>query len=196
MAPASQGQAPVAPEEIAMKDHICLGAIMGSYGVRGEARVKSFCADPSAIGDYGLLTLDNGTTTRLTVIRPVKGGYAVRLTGVPHKEAADALKGQRLWAPRSALPAPGDDEYYHSDLIGLAVLDTGGASLGHIHAVHDHGAGDLLEIRPDGGASILVPFTRAVVPTVDLSGGRVVVDLPHGLRPGEGEDHGAGTATE
>lgn len=164
-----------------MKDHVCLGAIMGSYGVRGEARVKSFCAEPSAIGDYGTLTDDAGRRYTVTVIRPVKGGYAVRLSGVSDKEAADALKGQRLWAPRSALPALPDDEFYHSDLIGLAAFDTGGVDLGRVHAVHDHGAGDLLELRPDGGESILVPFTCAAVPTIDLAAGRLIVDPPPDL---------------
>ncbi|MEM9796771.1 MAG: ribosome maturation factor RimM [Pseudomonadota bacterium] len=168
-----------------MKDHVCLGAITGSYGVRGEARVKSFCADPSAIGDYGPLIDDEGRTYGLTVIRPVKGGYAVRLSGVPHKEAADALRGQRLWAPRTALPDLPDDEFYHSDLIGLIAFDTGGAELGRVHAVHDHGAGDLLEIRPHGGQTTLVPFTKAIVPTVDLATRRLVVDPPEGLFPGE-----------
>ncbi|WP_299650619.1 ribosome maturation factor RimM [uncultured Jannaschia sp.] len=171
-----------------MKNHVCLGAITGSYGVRGEVRIKSFCAEPSAIGDYGPLTLDDGSVRKLTIVRPVKGGYAVRLSGVPHKEAAEAMRGQRLWAHRDALPAPNDDEYYHSDLIGLTVLDTGGVELGRVHAIHDHGAGDLLEVRPRGGASILLPFTREVVPTVDIAAGRIVADPPHGLRPGEGDD--------
>jgi 16S rRNA processing protein RimM len=164
-----------------MKDHVCLGAVMGSYGVRGEVRVKSFCAEPSAIGDYGPLTGDDGRNYAVSVTRPVKGGYAVRLSGVPTKEAADALRGTRLWAPRAALPQLPDDEFYHSDLIGLAAVDTGGAPLGRVHAVHDHGAGDLLELRPKGGAPVLVPFTRAVVPTVDLVAGRLVVDAPPGL---------------
>lgn len=172
-----------------MKDHICLGAIMGSYGVRGEARVKSFCADPSALGDYGPVTFDNGTTAKLTVIRPIKGGYAVRLSGVPHKEAADALKGQKIWAHRDALPTLPDDEFYHTDLIGLTAVDTGGEALGRIHAVHDHGAGDILEVRIAGG-SVLIPFTRAIVPTVDLAAGRVIVDLPYGLMPGEDDGEG------
>lgn len=169
-----------------MKDHVCLGAVTGSYGVRGEARVKSFCAEPSAIGDYGPLTDDDGRQYRLTVTRPVKGGYAVRLSGVADKEAADALRGQRLWVPRAALPETDADEFYHSDLIGLAVLDTGGATLGTVAAVHDHGAGDLLEIRGPGlKGSALIPFTRAAVPTVDIRAGRVVVDPPAGALPGD-----------
>ena len=164
-----------------MKDHVCLGAVTGAYGVRGEVRVKSFCAEPSAIGDYGPLTGDDGRTYHVTVTRPVKGGYAARLSGVPGKDAADALRGTRLWAPRAALPQLPDDEFYHSDLIGLSAVDTGGAELGRVHAVHDHGAGDLLELRPKGAAPVLVPFTRAVVPTVDLGAGRIVVDPPDGL---------------
>ena len=165
-----------------MKDKVCLGAITGSYGVRGEARVKSFCAEPSAIGDYGTLTDDEGRSYTLTVTRPVKNGYAVRLSGVKSKEAADALKGQKLWAPRSALPDLPDDEFYYSDLIGLQAFDTGGEILGKIHAVHDHGAGDILEVRPvKGSGVVLVPFTQAVVPTVDLGAGRVVIDPPEGL---------------
>ena len=176
-----------------MKDHVCLGAIMGSYGVRGELRVKSFCADPSALGDYGPVTLDDGTRAKLTVVRPVKGGYAVRLAGVPHKEAADALRGQKLWAPRGALPALPDDEFYHADLIGLTAVDTGGETLGKVHAVHDHGAGDILEVRI-GGTPVLIPFTRAIVPTVDLAAGRMVVDAPPGLLPGEDSDEDDPTA--
>jgi 16S rRNA processing protein RimM len=172
-----------------MKDHVCLGAITGSYGVRGEARVKSFCADPSSIGNYGLLTDDTGRTYTLTVTRPVKGGYAVSLSGVKSKEAADALRGQKLWAPRTALPSLPDDEYYYTDLIGLEAYDTGGQIMGKIHAVHDHGAGDLLELRPlQGSGTVLVPFTQAVVPTVDLAARRVVIDPPNGLFSDDEDD--------
>jgi 16S rRNA processing protein RimM len=178
-----------------MKDHVCLGAIAGAYGVRGEVRLKSFCAEPSAIGDYGALTGDDGATYRVTVIRPLKGGYAARLSGVTTKERADALRGTRLWAPRAALPDLPDDEFYHSDLIGLRAVDTGGAELGRVHAVHDHGAGDLLELRPRSGTSVLVPFTRAVVPTVDLAAGRLVIDPPEGLF-GDDPEEPEGNRTE
>ncbi|MBM2575731.1 ribosome maturation factor RimM [Jannaschia sp. Os4] len=166
-----------------MKDHVCLGAVMGGHGVRGDVRVKSFCAEPSALGDYGPLTDDAGATRTLTVLKPVKGGYAVRLSGVSSKEAADALRGQRLWVPRAALPEAEEDEYYHADLIGLEAVDTGGARLGRVKAVLDHGGGDLLELARPGGDTALVPFTRAIVPTVDLSAGRLVVDPPDGLLP-------------
>ncbi|MDH3666715.1 MAG: ribosome maturation factor RimM [Paracoccaceae bacterium] len=160
---------------------ICVGAIAGAFGVRGEARIKSFCAEPEAIADFGPLTIEDGArefTLKLT--RPVKEGFAARLSGVATREDAEALKGTRLYAPRDRLPALPDDEFYHADLIGLAVLDTGGAEIGRVRAVHDHGAGDMLDVIPlpgTGGSEVLIPFTRAAVPTVDLGAGRIVVDL-------------------
>ena len=164
-------------------DLICVGAITGSFGVRGEARLKSFCAEPADIASYGALTTEDETRRFVvTLTRPVKAGYAARLSGVTSKEAADALRGTRLYAPRAALPSLPDDEFYHADLIGLAVIDTGGAPIGTISAVLNHGAGDLLEIRGPGlGTGLLVPFTRAVVPTVDLATERVILDPPPGL---------------
>jgi len=161
------------------KDMICVGAIAGSFGVKGEVRLKSFCAEPEDIASYGALSSEDGAqiwTVKLT--RPVKGGFAARLTGVASKEAADALKGTRLYAPRDALPALPDDEYYYSDLIGLEVVDTGGAPIGKVAAVLNHGAGDLLEVRAPGEKPVLLPFTREVVPTVDLTTSRIVADPP------------------
>jgi 16S rRNA processing protein RimM len=109
-----------------------------------------------------------------------------RLSGVATKEAADALRGLRLYADRARLPPPGEDEYYHADLIGMAVADTGGAPLGIVRAVHNHGASDLLEVE-GGGRMILLPFTRAVIPTVDMAGRRIVADPPveTEARPGD-----------
>ena len=159
------------------EDMIAVGAIVGAFGVRGEARIKSFCAVPETIGDYGPLSTEAGRSFELAITRPVKGGFAARLSGVPTREAAEALKGVRLYAPRAALPALPDDEFYHADLIGLEVVDTGGRSLGRIRAVHDFGAGDLLEIG-GGGESLMLPFTRDAAPRVDLAGGRVVADPP------------------
>ena len=166
---------------------VCVGAIAGSYGVRGEVRLKSFCADPEAIADYGPLVTEDGAqsyTVRLT--GQIKGGFTARLGGVASKEAADALRGTRLFAPRDRLPSLPDDEYYHADLIGLAVVDTGGAVLGTVAAVHNHGATDLLELRVPGlSDTVLLPFTLAAVPTVDLAAGRIVADPPAGLLPGD-----------
>jgi 16S rRNA processing protein RimM len=166
-----------------MADRVCVGAITGAFGVRGEVRLKSFCAQAADIAAYGPLTTeDGGRSFDITLTRPVAAGFAARLSGVTSKEAADALRGTRLFAPRTALPGLGDDEFYHADLIGLDAFDTGGAPLGKIAAVLNHGAGDLLELRGQGLKSpLLVPFTRAIVPTVDLAMGRVIIDPPDGL---------------
>lgn len=166
-----------------MTDHVCVGAIAGSFGVRGEVRLKSFCADPEAIATYGPLFNEQGTTSwTLRLSRPIKGGFAAKLDGVTNKEAADALKGTRLYAPRDTLPVLPDDEFYHADLIGLLVYDTGGVELGRIKAVLNHGAGDLLEIAAKGHKDpVLLPFTLATVPTVDTKAARIVIDPPDGL---------------
>ncbi|GGE38195.1 ribosome maturation factor RimM [Primorskyibacter flagellatus] len=165
-----------------MADQVCVGAIAGAFGVRGEVRLKSFCADPESIADYSPLTGDNGVSYSVTLSRPISNGFAAWLGGVETKEQADALKGVQLFAPRDRLPVPEDEEYYHADLIGLRVVDTGGTEIGVIRAVHDHGAGDLLEIMGPGlKATVLLPFTRVCVPTVDLAGGKVVADPPEGL---------------
>ncbi|MDG4649514.1 ribosome maturation factor RimM [Roseibacterium sp. SDUM158017] len=166
-----------------MAERVCVGAISGAFGVRGEVRLKSFCAIAEDIATYGPLTTEDGARSfdvRLTGL--VKGGLAARLSGVSTKEEADALRGTRLYAPRDALPTLPDDEFYHADLIGLEVHDTGGALLGKVAAVLNHGAGDILEVRGPGlDGSALVPFTLEIVPTVDLAAKRVVIDPPEGL---------------
>ncbi len=164
------------------ENRICVGAIAGAFGVSGEARIKSFCAEGEAIASYGpLFTEDGSRQFSLRITRTVKEGYAARLTGVTSREEAEALKGTRLYADRSSLPSLPDDEFYHADLVGLTVLDTGGAKIGRVRAIHDHGAGDLLEVTRAGGKEVLIPFTRAMVPTVDLTQGRIVVDPPEGM---------------
>ncbi len=164
---------------------VCVGAIAGAFGVRGEARIKSFCAEPEAIAGYGPLTTEDGAREfTLRITRAVKGGFAARIEGVATREAAEALKGTRLYARREKLPALPNDEFYHADLIGLTVLDTGGAEIGRVRAIHDHGAGDMLEVTGPGGAMVLIPFTGAAVPTVDLAAGRIVADPPEGTLDG------------
>ena len=162
---------------------VCVGAIAGSYGVRGELRIKSFCAVPQDIESYSPLTSEDGSATfHLALIRPIKNGFAARIAEVATKEDADALKGTQLFADRDQLPGLPDDEYYHTDLIGLAVVDTGGTALGTVKSVLNHGATDLLEVQqPGGSATILLPFTRAIIPTVDLATRRIVADPPQGL---------------
>jgi 16S rRNA processing protein RimM len=166
-----------------MADRVCVGAIAGAFGVRGDVRLKSFCATPEDVASYGPLATEDGTRAFAVKLGgPIKGGFSARLSGVATKEAAHALRGTRLYAPRAALPALPDDEFYHADLIGLEARDTGGQPLGRVSAVLNHGASDLLEIRvPGQRATTLVPFTREIVPTVDLAAGRIVIDPPEGL---------------
>lgn len=165
-----------------LDEMICVGAIAGAFGVHGEVRLKSFTADPEAIGDYGPLVTEAGDRSfDIRLVRAIKSGFAARLSDVRSKEEADALKGVRLFAPRDRLPALPDDEFYHADLIGLEVVDTGGAVLGRVKAVMNHGATDLLELHvPGASRTVLLPFTHAVVPTVDLTAGRIVADPPEG----------------
>lgn len=163
-----------------MTARICVGAIAGAFGVAGEVRLKSFCAEPTDIAAYGDLTTEDGSRSfHITLTRPVAGGLGARIAGVTSKEAADALRGISLYVLRERLPNLPDDEFYHADLIGLAAFDTGGAPLGQVTAIHNHGAGDIIEISPPGHKSaLLLPFTKAIVPNVDLGAGRMIVDLP------------------
>ncbi len=166
-------------------DMICIGAIAGSFGVRGEVRLKSFAAQPEDIAAYGPLATEDGTQSHtVTLAGQAKNGFIARLSGIHTKEEADALRGTRLFVARAKLPGLPDDEYYHADLVGLDVFDTGGALLGQVKTVLNHGASDLLEIAlPGTPETVLLPFTQASVPTVDLAGGRIVADPPDGLMP-------------
>ena len=161
-------------------EHICVGAIAGAFGVRGEAKIKCFTDDPAAVGDYGPLHTEDGKREfKLKLTRQIKGGYAARLSGVDTREEAEALKGTRLYADRSALPEPDEEEFYYSDLLGLRIETADGTVLGKIKAVQDFGAGDVIEYLPAGGGETLyLPFTREIVPTVDVAGGRIVAEPP------------------
>mgnify|MGYP001810027044 CR=1 FL=1 len=162
------------------QDRICIGAIAGAFGVSGEVRLKSFCSDPSDIASYGPLSTEDGSRQfRITLTKPVTGGFGARLTGITTREQAEALRGTSLFVDRSKLPSLPDDEFYHADLIGLDAFDTGGAAIGKVVAIHNHGAGDIIEISsPRHKSALLLPFTKTIVPNVDLSAGRIVVDLP------------------
>jgi 16S rRNA processing protein RimM len=162
---------------------VIVGAIAGAFGVKGEVRLKSFCADPAAIADYTPLYSKDGRRFATVVLTgAAANALTARIDGVATKEEADALKGTELYAERDQLPSLPDDEFYHADLIGLPVYDAGGQLLGKVKAVLNHGASDLLEIHSPGTKStVLVPFTNAAVPTVDLAAGRIVADPPAGI---------------
>ncbi len=157
---------------------VLVGVVGAAQGVRGEVRIKSFTAEPRDIGAYGPLTDADGRRSFVVqALRVLKGDMlVVRFAGIDDRDAAAALTHTELYVPRDRLPPPAPDEFYHVDLIGLRAEDEGGARLGRIRGVVNHGAGDILEIEPDaGGDSLLVPFTLAFVPVVDFAAGRVVV---------------------
>lgn len=171
------------------KSLVLVGAVAGAFGVHGEIRLRSFTAEPDAIVDYAPF-FDAAGKPLFSVQswRPIKDGIAVTSTDVPTREAAMALRNTKLFVPRDRLPEAEEDEYYHVDLIGLALEGLDGTDLGRVRAVIP-GPQDLLEIEKTPGArsSWFLPFTKALVPVVDLAGGRLVSDVPHGLIPMIGE---------
>lgn len=170
---------------------VCLGVIAGVHGVRGVVRIKSFTADPAAVGAYGPLE-DKAGGRRFTVhvTGQAKGVVLARIEGVDDRDAAEALKGCELWVGRDALPEPEDgEEFYHADLIGLAAEDREGRAVGTVMAVHTFGETDVLEVAPaTGGETLMIPFTGAAVPEVDVAGGRLVVDPPEAIEAGPEQD--------
>ncbi|WP_029586342.1 ribosome maturation factor RimM [Bradyrhizobium sp. URHD0069] len=158
---------------------VCVARIGAAHGVRGAVKLWTFTEDPLAVKRYGpLLTKDGARQFEVTHAREAKGHLVATLKGVATREEAERLNGVELYIARERLPATSEDEYYHADLIGLAAETAAGQPLGRVIAIHNFGAGDIIEIAPPHGATTLLPFTNAVVPSVDLAGGRVVIELP------------------
>jgi 16S rRNA processing protein RimM len=180
-----------------MARRILLGRIAGAHGVRGELRIRSFTAEPASIAAYGPLVDKGGTREfRLALRGRVRGDELIaHIEGVADRNAAEALRGTELYVDRDRLPPVVDTaEYYEADLVGLAVVDRAGNPLGTVVTVADFGAGPVLEIRRPDGGELLLPFSDAAVPTVDLAGGRLVAVPPAEieLRP----DDAAGAPAE
>jgi 16S rRNA processing protein RimM len=176
---------------------ICVARIGAAHGVRGAVKLWTFTEDPLAVQHYGpLMTKDGARQFEVTHLREARDHLVATLKGVATRDEAERLNGIELYVPREKLPATDDDEYYHADLIGLAAVTTADRPLGKVIAIHNFGAGDIVEIAPQQGPTMLLPFTNAVVPTVDLAGGRVVIELPQEIegedsspsRPGENRD--------
>lgn len=160
-----------------LKDPVQMAVIGAPHGTRGELRVKTFTGDPQALGDYGMLYDETGRPFEVLDIRPAKSVVVVRFRGVNDRDMAEALNGTTLYIDRSQLPQDlEDDEYYHSDLIGLEAVDGQGNTLGRVSAMFDFGGGDLIELTTAGKRPMLIPFTQAAVPEVDLQAGRIVID--------------------
>jgi len=161
---------------------VCVGVVTAPQGIGGAVRIKSFTARPEDIAAYGPLADENGTQRlELRLVGVAKGVLIGRLSGVEDRNRAEALRGLRLYLPRAALPPPEEEEYYHADLIGLDAVLADGTLIGRVRAVHDFGAGDTLEIERKGAQPFMAPFTRAIVPVIEIEGGRLVVDPPPGL---------------
>ena len=161
---------------------VAVAEIGAAHGLKGEVRLRSFTQEPMAVTAYGPLVAPDGRAFEIVSARPASGTSAhmlvVRFKGVADRNAAEALTGTRLSLPYDRLPPAEEGEFYHADLIGLAAVTPDGAALGTVVAVLNHGAGDLIEIAPAVGSSILVPFTEAAVPEVDVAAGRIVAIPP------------------
>jgi 16S rRNA processing protein RimM len=162
---------------------VCLGQFGAAHGVRGEVRLRSFTADPSAIASYGPLESEDGRVFEIETMRPAKDHFVARVSGIADRNAAELLKNVKLYVPRERLPEPDEaDEFYHADLIGLAVVDRDGQKLGTVVAIHNFGAGDLIEMRPQGGGKTeLLPFDEVHVPMVDIAAGKIVAVWPQAI---------------
>jgi 16S rRNA processing protein RimM len=159
-------------------DRVLLGVVAAPHGVRGLVRIKSFTADPMALGAYGPLSDETGKKTyRVEVLSAARGAVLARIDGVADRTAAEAVRGLKLYIERSALPEAGEREWYEADLIGLSAIGRDGKDWGKVTAFHNFGAGPVMEVS--GG--VILPFTDEAVPEVDLAGGKVVVDPPAGL---------------
>ena len=162
-----------------MANRVCVAQIGAPHGVRGEVRLWTFTADPMAVTRYSPLESEDGKRRfEIETVRPAKDHLVARLKGVDDRTAAERLTNLKLFVPREQLPEIEADEFYHADLIGLRAEDAAGNTIGAVIAVHNFGAGDLLEIQPPEGGTMLLPFIEKVVPEVDIKGGRLVVVLP------------------
>jgi 16S rRNA processing protein RimM len=169
-----------------MSAQICIARIGAAHGVRGAVKLWTFTDDPLAVQTYGPLATKDGTRQfEVATAREAKGHLVATLKGIATREDAERLNGIELYVARDKLPTTDEDEYYHADLIGLAAVTAAGEPLGRVIAIHNFGAGDIIEIAPPHGSTMLLPFTNAVVPSVDLAGGRVVIELPAEI---EGDD--------
>ena len=169
---------------------ICLGQIGAPHGVRGEVRLRSFTAEPAAITAYGPLESGDGRVFTIETLRPGKDFFVVRLSGVTDRDAAERLTNTKLYVARERLPEPqAPDEYYHADLIGLRVVDCAGRQCGTVVAIHNFGAGDVIEVRPQtGDKTEMFPFDAATVPEVNIAGRKIVVKpSPHAEEVGGAE---------
>lgn len=161
---------------------LCVGIVAGPHGIRGGVRVKSFTADPADLDAYGPVSDETGTRRfAVRVTGMVKGVVLAELEGVDDRNAAEALKGLHLYVDRDQLPPAEEEEFYHADLLGLSARLEDGTELGRVTGLYDFGAGDSVEITNPKGQVVMVPFTKAAVPAIDLAQGMLTIVPPAGL---------------
>lgn len=171
---------------------MCVGAVAGAHGVRGQVRIKSFTAEPADVAAYGPVEVEDGTRRfKLQVVGEAKGLVIVRLDGIGDRDSAEALKGVALYVPRERLPGTGEDEFLYSELTGLEARSAEGAVLGRVKGVADFGAGELVDVELAAGGSLMVPFTREAVPEVNVRGGWLAI-VPPEFAPDDEEEEGLG----
>ncbi|HEU4660383.1 MAG TPA: ribosome maturation factor RimM [Pseudolabrys sp.] len=175
-----------------MSNKICVARIGAAHGVRGEVKLWSFTEDPAAVADYGPLETEDGARKfEIEALRPAKDHFIARLAGIGDRNAAEALRNLDLYVPRERLPVIEEpDTFYHSDLIGLDAVTADGSQVGTVHAVHNFGAGDIIEITPLGsGDPTMLPFNETTVPKVDLAAKQIVIAPPAAasVPPAKGE---------
>jgi len=165
---------------------VLLAAVIGAQGLKGEVKVKTFTEHPEAIARYGALHTEDGRHFTVTAARATKPNEAIlALAEVKDRSTAESLKGTELYIARSALPAAAEGEFYHADLIGLRAEDEAGRVIGTVQAIHNFGAGDVIEIARLDGGDVLLPFTLETVPHVEVGQGRIVVAVPEEIESGE-----------
>lgn len=169
--------------------NICVGVVVGAQGIKGAVRIKPFTAEPNGVGAYGPVTDESGVRRfSVTLLGVGRGVVTARLSGIADRDEAEALKGLRLYVPRSALPVTEEEEFYHADLVGLRAERVDGSPAGRVAAVLDHGAGSYLEIVGVDERPLIVPFTRRAVPVVDLARGKMVIEPPEEIEIGREQE--------
>jgi 16S rRNA processing protein RimM len=163
-------------------NHLVVGAIVGPKGIRGQFKVKLFAESPDVLTSYGPLQVDDGQLLQL-LVKSVnsKGLVIVSAAGVDSPEAVEALRGRTLSINRSDLPKLADNEIYHADIIGLPATDDSGELLGTIVALYNFGAGEIVEVKPRIGPSLMLPFHGDSVVAIELDNGQVILAPPAGL---------------
>jgi len=164
---------------------VCVARVVAAHGLRGTLKLRCLTEQPEDVTAYGPLYDRRERRFDLKIVGQTRGGVLATVDGIGDRAAAEALRGTELFVPRDALPEPGPDEFYQSDLEGLRVERTDGTRLGTVRALENFGAGDLIEVADDEGRVLTLPFDRQTVPVVDLEGGRLVVEPPPELLPTE-----------